>query len=94
MAVPEAQANHAHISADNSVINSGGVEIIDVDEEKTNKISRTLKRARIEISPKNEQVLSQSSNKEANAGVTNNSLVTDATKMMVYIHVNLEIPSN
>ncbi|XP_023741378.1 ATPase family AAA domain-containing protein FIGL1 [Lactuca sativa] len=59
-----------------------GVEIIDVDEEKTNKISRTLKRARIEISPKNEQVLSQSSNKEANAGVTNNSLVTDATKMM------------
>ncbi|CAH1437789.1 unnamed protein product [Lactuca virosa] len=63
---------------------------INVDhEERTNKSSLTSKkkRAHIEISsPKNEQVLSQSSNKEANAGhVTSNTLFTDATKMMEII---------
>lgn len=105
------QANHAHISGNNAVINSGenGSKVvaeggpsssaynINVDhEERTNKSSLTSKKkwAHIEISnPKNEHVLSQSSNKEANAGhVTSNTLFTDATKMMVYMF-NFEMSS-
>lgn len=78
-----------HGSMHNNGVEGRGLSTyIDVDEERTNGSSFRSKRAHVEISsPKNINVVSPSSNGDADAGVTGNNFVTARTKLVLILNV-------